>query len=183
MAPSIFDLVLGNQIAKIQPADNMVGCFWFGASLLLTDEHFWIGAPKARPPCALRQGRGAFCIRRDKHHDKCDAGRAAVAKILPRDYDGTVVSGGGVAGCALCAFGAAIARMPAADDSDSFPSLSARRVPTVAVSSTRLVHSARTVRAWLSSMVSRRHTQYARPPNTAPTVYLAIQLLWSHTAG
>ena len=117
----LFDLVLGNQIAKIQPADNMVGCFWFGASLLLTDEHFWIGAPKARPPCALRAGAGALFVF-DATNITTSATPAVrqVAKILPRDYDGTVVSGGGVAGCALCAFGAAIARMPAADDSDSF---------------------------------------------------------------
>ena len=52
----LFDVPTGQQLAKVAPVDTAgngaLGCYWFGASLALTEHLLVVGAPRSRAPCA-----------------------------------------------------------------------------------------------------------------------------------
>ena len=60
----VFNLHTGAQLAKLQPSNPisgapLLGCFWFGAAVAISEGVVLVGAPRARLPCATGVSAGA----------------------------------------------------------------------------------------------------------------------------
>lgn len=63
----LFDLPSGRQLARLSPLEvhthePLSRCFWFGASVALTEHLVVVGAPKARAPCSHAALSGAVFL-------------------------------------------------------------------------------------------------------------------------
>mmetsp|Transcript_16621 Transcript_16621/g.33488 ORF Transcript_16621/g.33488 Transcript_16621/m.33488 type:complete len:571 (-) Transcript_16621:1300-3012(-) len=105
-AVHMFDIPTGTLLAKLVPVEadgaGALGCFWFGASVALSERLLIIGAPRARGPCATSVRMGAAFI-----FDVASLNQTA--KVLPADDKaelGTAVAVREVGGEGLLLIGA-----------------------------------------------------------------------------
>jgi hypothetical protein len=82
----LFDLLTGEQLAKIHPVDQatggpLIGCFWFGSAVAFVEGAIAVGAPRAKAPCAPGPRLGAAFV----FSDAADQEYNQTAHLLPSE--------------------------------------------------------------------------------------------------